>query len=350
MDRRIAGPAARVVAMIVAGCLLLPAGALPGPVNGTIWIANRGTHVIRGFDADTGAIVHTVAMAPNSQPGDLAAAKGKLYVAEEFGTPPAVAVVDAGSGTILGRITFPAGARPHHVHASAGGNLIAVGLYGTDLVAVIDARTDLLVGVWDSDPAATAARIHAAAFSNDEHTLYLASDTTGEVIAMDTRTGVVLWRLAVPSAHEVAVTHDQRLLVVSRRTANRLAVVRLAADAAQVPPAYEDVLVLDRPDTLRFSANEALLTVGLRGTPGPARLAVVDTRTGAVEIVTIAPPGDAATLGGHQWTAPNGRYTVATYEGGATPGLAVIDHAAGNQVVWTIGEPGRPHGVVHTRP
>jgi hypothetical protein len=42
------------------------------PVNGTIWAANRGAHTIRGFDANTGTVVNTIAMAANSQPGDLA--------------------------------------------------------------------------------------------------------------------------------------------------------------------------------------------------------------------------------------------------------------------------------------
>ena len=70
-------------------------------VNDTIWVANRGAHTIRGFDAATGVEVQTVAMAPNSQPGDLAYAKGKLYVAEEFGTPPAIAIVDVETGEIL---------------------------------------------------------------------------------------------------------------------------------------------------------------------------------------------------------------------------------------------------------
>src|SRR4029453_16816191 len=119
-------------------------------INGTIWVANRGSHTIRGFDADTGAVVHTVAMAANSQPGDLAYAKGKLYVSEEFGNPPAIAIVDVETGEILKRISFPTeppftastGWRPHHVHASVGGTLIAVGLFGTDLVAVIDTRDD----------------------------------------------------------------------------------------------------------------------------------------------------------------------------------------------------------------
>ena len=78
-------------------------------VNGTIWVANRGDHTIRGFDAATGAVVNTIAMAANSQPGDLAYAKGKLYVAEEFGTPPAIAVLDADTGILIKRFILPAG-------------------------------------------------------------------------------------------------------------------------------------------------------------------------------------------------------------------------------------------------
>jgi hypothetical protein len=57
-------------------------------VNGTIWVANRGADSIRGFDSATGDVVATIPMRTSSQPGDLAYAKGKLYVAEEFGNSP----------------------------------------------------------------------------------------------------------------------------------------------------------------------------------------------------------------------------------------------------------------------
>jgi hypothetical protein len=86
----------------------------------------------------------------------------------------------------------------------------------------------------------------------------------------------VFWRLGVPAVHELAVTHNQQLLYVSRRAAGQLAVVRLHPDATVLPDRYDDVLPLGLPDTLRLSANEQLLTVGLRSSP--ARLAVVDTR------------------------------------------------------------------------
>jgi outer membrane protein assembly factor BamB len=279
---------------------------------------------------------------PNSQPGDLAYAKGKLYVAEEFGTPPAIAIVDPETGVVFDRIFLAPGSRPHHVHASVGGNLIAMGLFGTDMVAVVDTHNDSLLGPWDSNPLTTNGRVHAAVFSKDGNSLYLASDASNEVIALDPRTGEVFWRMTVPGAHELAVTHDGKTAYVSRRTANRLAVINLEDQT------FQDVLVLGLPDSLRLSANERLLTIGLRTMP--AQMAVVDTWTFDYQIVNLSAPGETTTLAGHQWTSPSGRYTFAAFEGGSNPGVAVIDHQAGNQVVQRLGYSGRPHGVEHVRP
>lgn len=311
-------------------------------VSDTIWVANRGAHTIRGFDTATGEVVQTIAMAPNSQPGDLAYAKGKLYVSEEFGAPPAIAIVDVETGAVLSRLTFPTGSRPHHVHASVGGNLVAAGLYGTDMVAVIDTRDDSLIGPWDSNPLTTNGRVHAGVFSNDGNTLYLTSDASNEVIAIDPRTGYIFWRMTVPGAHELALTHDGKHAFVSRRTANKLAVIDLENQT------FQDVLTLGLPDSLQLSANEKLLTVGLR--TSPAQLAVVDTDTFTYELVNLSPEGGPSTLAGHQWTSPSGRVTFASFEGGSAPGLAVINHAAGNQVVATLAYPGRPHGVDRALP
>ena len=61
-----------VAAAVLGGVVLIgsfaPTSAMePLSVNGTIWVANRGAHTIRGFDAGTGAVVNTIAMATNSQ-------------------------------------------------------------------------------------------------------------------------------------------------------------------------------------------------------------------------------------------------------------------------------------------
>ena len=317
---------------------IAPAGSSDGrELDGTIWVANRGAHTIRAFDAATGDVLNTVQMRDGSQPGDLAFAKGKLYVAEEFGTPdPAIAIVDAETGLVVKRISLAPGSRPHHAHASVGGDLVAFGLYGTDMVAVVDTRTDTLLGPWDTNPDATNGRAHAGVFSKDG-TLYVASDASNEVIALVPRTGEVLWRMNVPGAHELVVTRNGRFAYVSRRTANTVSVIDLRRQT------YTDVLTLGLPDTLRLSANQKQLTIGLRTMP--AQVAVVDTRTFDYDLVSIGPILETNTIAGHQWTSQNGRFTFAAFEGGASPGVAVIDHKAGNRVVKTLAYPGRPHGV-----
>jgi DNA-binding beta-propeller fold protein YncE len=307
-------------------------------VEGTVWVANRGVHTIQGFDAETGAVVRTVAMRPGSQPGDLAYARGKLYVAEEFGTPPAIAIVDADTGEVVKRIELAPGSRPHHVHTTRSGKLVAFGLYGTDTVAVVDTRTDTLLGPWDTNPATTNGRAHAGVFSPNGRVLYVASDASNEIVALDPRTGEILWRLTVPGAHELVVTRNGKSAYVSRRTANRVCLLDLRTHES-----CTDVLELGLPDTLRLAAGDRLLTVTLRTMP--AQLAVVDTRTFTYELVRLGPPLEGNTLAAHQWTSRNGRYTFAAYEGGTSPGIAIIEHRDGNQTVATLAYPGRPHGI-----
>src|SRR4051795_1971521 len=310
-------------------------------VNGTIWAANRAADTIRGFDAATGDVVATVSMAPGSQPGDLAFAKGKLYVAEEMGAAPAIAIVDARTHGLIGRIPMPLGSRPHHVHASSGGDLVSVGLYGTDKIAVVDARTDDLLGAWDTDPASTSNRAHAGVFSRDGQMLYVASDSTGKLIALDPRTGEILWTADVPNAHELAVTTDGKTAYVSGRVASTLRIVDLERHEVV---GNVSLGVNTMPDTLRLSANEKLLTVGLRSMP--AQIGMVDTATFEYQLVTI---GGTGTVAGHQWTSPSGRFTYAAYEG-PDAGIAVIDHDQNNEIVQRLPYPGRPHGVDLARP
>jgi DNA-binding beta-propeller fold protein YncE len=331
----------RTIFALLAGLAVLVAPALGSnpdrrELNGTIWAANRGAHTIRGFDAATGDVVRTVDMRAASQPGDLAYAKGKLYVAEEFGSPPAIAVVDAESGDVVSRVFT--GPRPHHVHASVGGNLIAYGVFGTNKVGIIDTHTDTLVGEWaaSSNPAA---RSHAGVFSHDGRTVYVANDVVNELSAVDPLTGELLWTMTVPNAHELVVTHDGKTAYVSGRAGNALHVVDLHRQEI-----VRTIALGPLPDSLRLSADEKRLTVGLRGTP--AQVAVVDTETFGYDIVTI---GGSGTIAGHQWTSRNGHFTFAAFEG---PGaaVAVIDHEQNNAVVQVLDYPGRPHGVDFARP
>jgi DNA-binding beta-propeller fold protein YncE len=237
---------------------------------------------------------------------------------------------------VLGRI--PTGPRPHHVHVGAGGRLIAYGIFGTNKVGIIDTRTDSLVGEW-STSSNPAARAHAAVFAPDGRTVYIANEAANELAALDPLTGELLWTMNVPNVHELTVTRDGETAYVSCRSGNALRVVDL-----EQREIVRTVPLGPMPDTLRLSANERRLTVGLRGTP--AQVAVVDTKTFDYDLVTI---GGAGTIAGHQWTTRNGHFTFAAFEGPGA-GVAVIDHKRGNAVVQILDYPGRPHGVDVARP
>ena len=240
-------------------------------LHGTIWAANRGMDTIRGFDASSGDVVATVSMAPGSQPGDLAFAKGKLYVAEEMGASPAIAIVDARTAEVLSRIPMPGGSRPHHVHASSGGNLVSVGLYGTDRVAVVDTATDELLGEWDTNPTSsrTANRAHAGVFSTDGSTLYVASDSDRRVLSRSIRELAPF--VGVWASRPRRARRPRRPEPLRQPTDGQPS----GGDRPR-STSWTDVLQLTLPDTLRLSANRK--TAHVLFLRRPLQVAVVDTR------------------------------------------------------------------------
>ena len=153
----------------------------------------------------------------------------------------------------------------------------------------------------------------------------------------------------MPGAHELAAGRDGVTLYVTRRTANMMSVIDLRSRT------YRDLFPLGLPDTLRLAATDRRLTIGLR--TSPAQLADANTLSAAYAVVNLGPAADASTIGGHQWTSPDGRFTFAAYEGGSNPGLAVVDHRLGDRVVATLGVPGqasrrrlRPRARIPLRP
>jgi hypothetical protein len=306
---------------------------------GIVWVGNRGFPAVAAFDASSRERLLTVTLdAPAS---DVAVGRfGKVFVGEEnAGT---IAVIDTDSGRVIRHI--PTATRPHHLEASRNGRWITYGAYGTNRVGVIDARSGRLVGEWQASTNPDA-RSHASVITSDGRTVYVANDTTHEVNAVDVRTGRLRAIVEVHHAHELVLTRDQRTLYVVGRMANMLHVVdlrtRTMTGMLEVGP---------MPDTLQLVDRDRLLTVGLRGSP--AQIMVV--RTDPLEIVgdgpvTIAGPGTTA---GHQWTSRNGRWTIAAFEGGPTPGFAVINHRTGEIVTEAFptmeelpGMPSRPHGL-----
>jgi DNA-binding beta-propeller fold protein YncE len=150
--------------------------------------------------------------------------------------------------------------------------------------------------------------VHAGVFLEGREHALPCQRRHSEVIALDPRTGNLSGRCPCRAPHELAVTHDGKTAYVSRRTLGKVSVIDLETQTI-----LGDI-ALSVPDTLQLSANEKLLTVGLRS-PGPPlwhRWLVVNTSTMEVDVVTI---GGVGTIAGHQWTSPNGQYTYGAFEG-----------------------------------
>ena len=163
---------------------------------------------------------------------------------------------------------------------------------------------------WDTESAHDEREGACGRFLEGRETpLYLASDATSEVIApRSTHGGCVLEddRAGRARAGRHARWQDRVREVVEPRT--KLSVNSISRRR----PSLGDHPAHPVPDTLQLSANEPLLTVGLRTPPpAPAQVAVVDTGTMEVAVVTV---GGMGTTAGHQWTSPNGHYTFAAFE------------------------------------
>ena len=312
-----------------------------GRPRGTVWVGNRGYPAVAAYDASTMEHVMTVEL--EGLASDVAVGGfGKVFVGEEFISQ--IAVIKAATGERLGEITT-SGLRPHHLEASRNGRWITYGMYGTNLVGLIDARSGKLVGEWPASES-TAARSHASVITSNGRTIYVANDTTSEITEIDVRTGqLVLPSIAVPHAHELVLSRDQRTLYVVGRTADMLHVVDLRTRSMT----DEMLIVSPMPDTLQLVDHDRMITVGLRGSP--AQIQTVSTDPLELDGVALTIAG-AGTTAGHQWTSPDGRWTLAAFEGGTTPGLARIDHRTGEIVTVDFprseklpDQPSRPHGL-----
>ena len=309
-----------VVIAAVAGIAIVASVALAGNgghrgLNGTIWVANRGTNTIRGFDAATGSVVASVAMAAGSQPGDLAYAKGKLYVSEEFGFSAGNrdcrrqdgrgAEADRHASRVattprarerrweprLGRpLRDRHGGRRRHprlTHCSGPGTPIPTTTNGRAPTRASSRRTDRPCGCGER--------------RNRQADLRPRSPPTGELF----------WRVPTYPTHMSSRSHTTARPPMSRdglprtrygsSTSNDTSSQGQSLSGLEHPPRHPPA-VGERKTAHRRPAREDRAAVGRSSTP----------QHFTTTIVTIGGPG---TIAGHQMTSPNGHFTFAAFEG-----------------------------------
>jgi YVTN family beta-propeller protein len=308
--------------------------------RGILWVVNRSNDNVTAYDGRSGSVLATIAV--GRQPNSVVVAPGidKAYVTNEISNT--VSVISAMTKEVVTTIPVPSG--PHHIRASVDGRRVYVSEFATNKVAVIDTATDSVAAEYTTHPSANA-RNHSSWITPDRRTLYLVNEGVNEITAIDANSGAQIFALAVGNRpSEVLVAPDGRRAYVSVRAGeNKIKAIDLTTRALA-----GEVSLGQQPDTLQVTPDGKFLLVGMRGSP--AQLVVIDGP--ALTVVATVNVADAGTVGGHNWISANGRYSFITYEGGSSPGIAVVDHRAGHTVVARYPYPGggRPHGVYYDDP
>jgi len=307
-------------------------------LRGTVWVVNKPLESVAAFDAATGSVRAVIPVGKDPNSVTVAASAAKAYVTNEGSND--VTVISTMTQQVLG--TIPVALRPHHVRTSRDGRRVYVSEYNTNKLVVIDTATDRVVQQYTAvdNPAALT---HSMWISRDKSTIWATNEVANQLTELDAATGGIRWSLSVgqrPS--EVLATPDSRAAYVTVRNENSVRKVDVASRSITA-----EVSLPNAPDTIQLSPDRTTLAVGLRGTP--AQLSVIDTATMTVtKTIDVAEP---ATVAGHNWMSANGRYSFVAFEGGRSPGVAVIDHTTNTVVTtWSYPGGGRPHGIFYDDP
>lgn len=276
---------------------------------------------------------------PQDQP---APAGPRVYVTNEMSGD--LSIIDAGTRRVIGRVAL--GKRPRGIVPSPDGRLLYIALSGSavagpgvdestlppadkaaDGIAVFNVASGQVLRVLRgvSDP-------ETIAVSPDGARLYVASEDTGHMVAMDARTGRVIGQVEIGGEPEGgAVSPDGRLIVATSEEDSTAAVI----DAADLR-LLRRVPVGERPRNVMFLGQRAIV-------PGEndASVAAIDPAAGRV-LARVVIPGETVRPMG--LAATPAAIFVTTGRGGELVRLNADDL----QVTGRVGVGERPWGVAAT--
>ena len=300
-------------------------------LNDTIWVANRGAHTIQGFDSRTGDVVRPwrwrrirSQATSRTQNGSSTSRRNSARLRQSLLSTPRQAWSVSAS---VFRRASPAPRPFERQRQSHRRGSVWDGPWSRSSIRTRHVARP--VGQQpgnDQWPSARGGVLAGRAY------LYLANEGTNEVIAIDPRNGDVFWRMSVPGAHELAVTHDGKRAFVSRRTANLLAVINLENQT------FEDVLALGLAGYVtavgeRKTADRRPAHV--TGTVGRRQYANLYLRAGQSQRARRDDDDRRPSVDLARTDDTRSRRS----KEGRILGVAVIDHRAGNTVVQTLAYP-----------
>ena len=249
--------------------------------KGSVWVVNRDLGELAVFDAETGAVISTMAVGAGAHDICISEQVHKAYITAE--TINTVTTVDTRT---LATESIGVGPLPHHIEPSNDGHTIYVSLashtatVGSPQLAVIDTDDNSVTFIGTSSN--PAARSHGPYPSADGGKVYVAHDLGNELSRIDVETGDIDFSITpIPRAEEVIPTRSGSQLWVSSRgdgTVKRIDLNTHTVDSVSVGVQPESVMLTPSERTLVVSLAREPGRSGLRRYGQPFRRAGRDRR------------------------------------------------------------------------
>ncbi|NIW35229.1 MAG: beta-propeller fold lactonase family protein [Gemmatimonadetes bacterium] len=305
--------------LAVAGMLVILAGAgVPDPQGSDVLlVTNKSENTLSFFDLGTGDELARIETGPN--PHEVAVTPdGRLAFVANYGSN-SLTVVDVAKRESLGGIDLGEHSRPHGIVVSSDGGSVWVTTEGSQHLVEVDVESRAVKRAVRTGQQVT----HMVALAEGAGKAYTANIGSGTVTAIDMRDGTVIKQIATGAGAEgIAVTPDERYVLVTNREAGTFSVIDVSSDEivhsmevggfpirVEVTPDGRRALVSQATASTLLEINVADWTtgrslsvgrmpVGIEILPDGKAAIIANTRDDALTVVDLESFEEKATLSG----------------------------------------------------
>lgn len=197
----------------------------PAAAGGLLLVTNKSGNTVSFIDPATGRELNRLETGPS--PHEVAVTPdGRLAFVANYGSN-SLSVVDVRQQMVVGTVDLGEHSRPHGLVVSRDGASLWVTTEGSKHLVEVDVGSLSVKRAIRTDQEVT----HMVALAESWGKAYTANIGSGSVTAVDIRSGAVIRQIETGAGAEgIAVTTDERFLLVTNRAAGTFTVVDIATD------------------------------------------------------------------------------------------------------------------------
>ncbi len=198
--------------------------------DGVLLVTNKSENTVSFIDGKSGEELARLSTGPN--PHEVAVTPdGRLAFVADYGGN-SLTVVDVAKREAIGKVDLGEHTRPHGITVSRDGASVWVTTEGSQHLVEVDVASRRVAARRVTRAIRTGQRVtHMVVLAEDRGKAYTANIGSGNVTAIDLRSGAVIRHIATGAGAEgIAVTPDGRYVLVTNREAGTFSVIDPATD------------------------------------------------------------------------------------------------------------------------